>query len=187
MIKILLACIFLIGSTCDGLQQGDLCGIEGSNFLDDNFTGTITVAGEGCVSANNANCLCAPNFDDPASLSGFTFQCNGKVSFGPQNGKVCPEKVPVIKRVGVDSIDFTEDLVGAVIPCNTSIHPMGYPGDEVCGYSECESGGSFSAICGCVDLGTRGDTGMSIGMQWICMHSTCGCSFIDEEADQTYL
>lgn len=30
--------------------QGDLCGIEGSNFLDDNFTGTIAVAGEGCVS-----------------------------------------------------------------------------------------------------------------------------------------
>lgn len=86
----------------------------------------------------------------------------------------------MIKRVGVDSIDFTEDLVGVVIPCNISIHPTGYPGDESCGYSECESGGSFSAICGCVDLGTRGDTGMSVGMQWICMHSTCGCSFIDE-------
>lgn len=50
MINILLACLFLIGATCDGLQQGDLCGIEGSNFLDDNFTGTIAVAGEGCVS-----------------------------------------------------------------------------------------------------------------------------------------
>jgi hypothetical protein len=82
----------------------------------------------------------------------------------------------VIKRVGVGSIDFTEELEGVPVPCNTTIHPTGYPGDEVCGYSECESGGSYTAVCGCVDSGTRTDPTESSGMQWICIHSTCGCS-----------
>ena len=133
------------------------------------------------MSADDTNCLCAPNFDDSQSLSGFVWQCNGKVEFGPKNGKVCPEKVPVIKREGVDSIDFSEELLSAGAPCNTTFNPTGYPGDESCGYSECETGGSYSAICGCVDLGNRSEVETS-GMQWICLHSKCRCSLDEDDA-----
>jgi hypothetical protein len=181
MLKNIIAFLFIAGVNSAVLQQGELCGVEGSDFLSDNFTGSVAVAGKGCVSANNTNCLCAPNFDDSESLSGFIWQCNGKVEFGPKNNKVCPPKVPVIKRVGVDSIDFSEEMLGVSVPCNTTINPTGYPGDESCGYSECESGGSFSAICGCVDLGNRSETDQT-GMQWICLHSTCGCSLEEDDS-----
>lgn len=180
MLKLFLACLYIFGAIGEALLQGDLCGVEGSNFLNESFVGSIAVAGKGCASANNTNCLCAPDFDYPDSSSEFTFQCNGKVKFGPKNGKVCPTKVPVIRRVGVGSIDFSEALVGVTVPCDTSIHPTGRPGDENCGYSECESGGSFSAICGCVDLGNR-DGNTTGGMQWVCLHSTCRCSLTDDK------
>jgi hypothetical protein len=186
MSKLFLAFLFIAGVVVDSavLQQGEYCGVEGSDFLSDNFTGSVAVAGKGCASANNTNCLCAPNFNDGESLSGFIWQCNGQVEFGPKNGKVCPDKVPVIKRVGVDSIDFSESMLGVPVACNTSINPTGYPGDESCGYSECESGGSFSAICGCVDLGNRSEVD-SVGMQWICLHSTCGCSLTQDDSTST--
>jgi hypothetical protein len=176
MMKLFLVFTFLIGANGRFLPttEGDTCGIEGSNFLETDFIGSAAVAGDGCTLGSDTNCLCAPNFDDVESLSGFTWQCNGEVQFGPKNDKVCPEKVPVIHREGVNSIEFNEDLLGVPVPCNTSIHPTGRPGDEVCGYSECESGGSFTAICGCVDLGNRSDVTTS-EMQWICLHSTCGC------------
>ena len=181
MFKLCIAflCVAIVVSDSELLQRGDFCGVLGKDFLNENFTGSVAVAGDGCVSGNNTNCLCAPNFDDGQSLSGFVWQCNGDVKFGPKNGKVCPPKVPVVKSMGIDSIDFSESLLGVPVPCNTSIHPGGRPGDEVCGYSECETGGSFSAICGCVDLGQRDEVD-SVGSQWICLHSTCGCKLDDD-------
>lgn len=174
MFKLFIVCLFSLASVGSALLNGELCGIEGKDFFNDNFTGRVAVAGNGCVSGADTNCLCAPNFDNQATLKGFVFQCNGMVNFGPKKGKVCPATVPVIKRVGVASINFTESSIGVPVPCNTTIHPTGYPGDESCGYSECESGGSFTALCGCVDFGA-GSPGRPSGMIWTCVHSTCGC------------
>jgi hypothetical protein len=58
--------------------------------------------------------------------------------------------------------------------CNLTVHPSGRYGDEVCGYSTCEEGGDYSAVCACVDLErVRGIEGA--GQQWFCLHSKCGC------------
>jgi hypothetical protein len=84
----------------------------------------------GCSSQNNSNCLCGPNFDDGKKLSGFIWQCNGGLEFGPKNGKTCPATVPVVKRTGVSSVSFSESLLGVAVACNTTIHPSGRPGDE---------------------------------------------------------
>jgi hypothetical protein len=90
------------------------------------------------------------------------------VKFGPQAGKVCPDTVPVVKPIGVGFIGFRPEKLG--VPCNDTVHPAGLVvGDEPCEYSECESGGSYSAICGCIQIDENGP-------QWICLHSTCNCT-----------
>eukprot|EP00536_Pseudo-nitzschia_multiseries_P000165 jgi/Psemu1/233351/estExt_Genewise1.C_30098 len=67
------------------------------------------------------------------------------------------------------------------IPCDTSIHPTGRPGDEVCPYSDCDEGGDHSAICACVDLAKYG---MGSGTEWVCMHSTCSCGVEEEQEEE---
>ena len=184
MSKLFISLLLITGAHSTPLQQGENCGVNGADFLSPNFLGNVSVAGNGCVSGSDKNCLCAPNFDDEQSLSYFLWQCNGSVEFGPKNGKVCPERVPIINEIGVDSIYFKESEAGVPVPCNTTIHPTGRPDDEACGYSECETGGSYSAICGCVDLGNRSEVEAS-GMQWVCLHSTCGCSLTDPTLTST--
>jgi hypothetical protein len=153
-------------------QQGDTCGVSGNDVLGDNFTGSVAVAGNGCTLGNNSNCLCAPNLNDGGDVSDFIWQCNGTVEAGPIDGKVCPNTIPVPVSKNVTSSDSgnaTESMLDVSITCNTTIHPTGGPGDPNCAYSDCESGGNFSAICGCFDLGSQG------GMIWICLRSTCDC------------
>jgi hypothetical protein len=107
----------------------------------------------------------------------WTWQCGDAVQFGPKADKICPLTVPVPKPQGISNgITFTEAQQSVPVPCDVNIHPTGHRGNEVCGYSECgndDDDGSFSAVCGCVDLGARGvENG---GMVWICLHSTCRC------------
>jgi hypothetical protein len=145
-------------------QEGDSCEINGADYLDYNFTGQYTVAGEGCSLENNTktNCLCSIDYTDGTDKSPFIWQCFGAVKFGPKEGKICPKTVPVVKQTGVKPIDFSESQLGVAVPCNSS-HPTGYLDDYACGYSECETGGSYSALCGCA------------GEYWICLHSKCNC------------
>jgi hypothetical protein len=154
-------------------NEFDYCGIDGRKYLDYNFTGDHNVAGEGCTLGNKTNCLCSIDYNDNSSLSPFIWQCGGTVKFGPNGNKTCPPKVPVVKPTGVNSIDFTESMLGVPVVCDTADYPTGFPGDEACGYSECESGGDYTAICACVDFAKRGVN--FTGMQWICLHSTCNC------------
>jgi hypothetical protein len=151
------------------------------NFLEDDFLGSYTVAGAGCTLSDGAEqCFCAPDLQDDESLSEWKWQCGEDVQFGPKNDKVCPESVPVPKKYGVDSILFTEEMLGVPVACDPDIHPTGYPGDEVCAYSECESGGEYSAVCACVDLAQRGvENG---GTQWFCLHATCQCEAAEDDA-----
>ena len=158
-----------------GRHEYDFCGIYGANALDDNYTGTHPVAGLGCTLDDKTHCLCSIDYNRPSERSPFIWQCGGQVEFGPKGNKVCPDTVPVIKPTGVDSMDFTESpTLGVVVECDTKLHPSGYPGDELCGYSECESGGDSSAICACVDFTGLVDANRT-GMQWICLHSKCNC------------
>lgn len=168
-------------TTSTTFNEGDSCGVEMSNFLEDDFLGSYTVAGTGCTLADGADtCFCAPDLQDGENLSQWKWQCGDTVQFGPQNEKVCPASVPVPKQYGVDSIYFTEAMLGVPVACDPDIHPTGYPGDEVCAYSECEDGGEYSAICACVDLSERVENG---GTQWFCLHATCQCEATAEEAD----
>jgi hypothetical protein len=145
-------------------KEGDSCEINGADYMDYNFTGQYTVAGKGCSLENNTktNCLCSIDYTDGTDKSPFIWQCFGAVKFGPIEGKICPKTVPVVKQTGVKEIDFSESQLDVPVPCNSS-HPTGYGGDDACGYSECETGGSYSAICGCT------------GKYWICLHSKCNC------------
>jgi hypothetical protein len=161
----------LVQST--GTKEFDYCGVDGEKFLDYNFTGNHNVAGLGCTLGNKTNCLCSIDYNDQSSLSPFIWQC-GTVEFGPKGNKTCPATVPVVKPTGVNSIDFSESMLGVSVTCDTAVNPTGYPGDEACGYSECEKGGDYSAICGCVDFSQRDDVELK-GVQWICLHSTCNC------------
>jgi hypothetical protein len=159
------------------------------------------VAGEtGCSLGDDSGCLCAPNLTDGKSLSEWEWQCNGVVNFGPATSKICPDVVPVAKGLGllesvvninrarslqadevkevasVGTESMQEKVIG--VACDTSIHPTGRPGDEVCPYSDCDEGGDHSAICACVDLGKYG---MGVGMEWVCMHATCSCGEQDDQ------
>jgi hypothetical protein len=155
-------------------KEFDYCGVDGRKFLDYNFTGNHNVAGDGCTLGNKTRCLCSIDYNDNSSLSPFIWQCGDTVEFGPKGNKTCPKTVPVLKPTGVNSIDFTESMLGVPVECDTATDPTGYPGDEPCGYSECESGGDYSAICGCVDGSQRPDVAFNT-TQWICLHSTCNC------------
>lgn len=166
---------FLSSVTALTFDEGDTCGVTSKNFLEAEFLGNYRVAGsEGCALRNSTQpCYCAPNLADATSLSEWKWQCGEDVQFGPKNGKVCPTTVPVLKKYGVDSISFSEAMLGVAVECDPTVHPTGYPDDEVCGYSECENGGEYSAICACVSLDDRGvENG---GNQWFCLHSTCDC------------
>jgi hypothetical protein len=123
------------------------------------------------------------------------------VNFGPNpsTGKVCPATVPVAKGLGelefvmkmnralqsdassekdtsttpaVVGIGTESQLQKMSVSCNTTVHPTGQPGDEVCPYSDCDEGGDHSAICACLDLSKYG---MGEGEEWVCMHATCNC------------
>jgi hypothetical protein len=165
MMSILFFALILLGSTNAVVyQQGDTCGVNGEDYMKPNFTGSVAVAGNGCKLGNSTNCYCAPNITDGGVVGDFVWQCNGSVTFGPIVDKVCPDTIPIGSTNSTDPV-----------PCNTTVNPTGFPGDPSCGYSECESGGDFSAICGCVDTGSS--------MLWICLQSTCGCG--DDAATET--
>ena len=185
-------------------SNGDFCGVTSRKFLNYDYRSDYLVAGQkGCElnSSNNdetihSNCYCAPNLVDGESLSEWQWQCDGVVNFGPVEGKTCPETVPVPKGLGLLDVvernlqQTTEDKIVSIgtesqqekisVPCDTSIHPTGRPGDEVCPYSDCDEGGDHSAICACVDLAKYG---MGEGQEWVCMHATCSCGG-EEEDDQ---
>ena len=170
-----------------------------SNFLNYDYRSDYMVAGEtGCSLGDDSGCFCAPNLTDGDALSEWEWQCNGVVNFGPITSKICPDLVPVAKGLGLlESVDnrnrarsLQADEVGKIasvgtesmqqkigVECDTSIHPTGRPGDEVCPYSDCDEGGDHSAICACVDLSKYG---MGDGMEWVCMHATCSCGEQDE-------
>jgi hypothetical protein len=102
---------------------------------------------------------------------------------------VCPESIPVAKGSGdlnvvVLNCRALQDLTQQRVSCNTTIHPTGRPGDEVCPYSSCDEGGDHSAICACIDLSQHG---LGDGMEWICMHSTCSCGDEEFESDKDVL
>eukprot|EP00978_Attheya_sp_CCMP212_P014633 scaffold37399_cov54-Attheya_sp.AAC.2 len=186
----ILACSRLIASE-GKFQDGDSCGVESSDFVNDFFAGEYRVAGtSGCNlgladdvtrlgdDLTQTGCFCAPDFDDQDSLSAWKWQCNNSVNFGPVAPKVCPATIPIGTKNGVD-IELSRRAAENTLACDSSIHPTGRPGDEVCPYSDCDQGGDFSAICGCVDLAR---TGMGQGEQWFCLQSTCSCTKKEEDA-----
>lgn len=177
-----IALFFTAHFAAASFEEGDACGVTSRDFLNYDFASNYTVAGEGCTLGNETGCYCAPDFSDNAALSDWKWQCNDTVKFGPVEGKVCPATVPVPKKNGISDSSFEESMLGVPVYCNTTIHPTGRGGDEVCDYSECETGGSFSAICACVDLDDRGIGG---GVQWFCMHSKCSCT--DEEEAEPFV
>jgi hypothetical protein len=146
-------------------KEGDFCDVDGADYLDYNFTGEYAVAVEGCLLENNTktNCLCSGDYSDEDNQGLFIWQCNGMAKFGPKVGKTCPDTVPLVKKTGVDADNFSESESSTTVACNSTIHPGGYNDDYACGYSECETGGSYSAICGCIEE------------KWICLHSECKC------------
>jgi hypothetical protein len=156
------------------IQEYDLCGVDGERVTDYNYTVEHNLAGDGCTLGKKTNCLCSIDYSDQSSpLPPFKWLC-GTVEFGPKGNKTCPNTVPVVKQIGFDSPDVTESMLAVVAECNTTIHPTGYPGDESCGYSECESGGSYTALCGCVDF-SQHEYNITDGMQWVCLYSACNC------------
>lgn len=167
-----LACT-LAAASDGGFHEGDTCGVKSSDFFNGYFVGDYLVAGaEGCSLADGqTGCYCAPDLTDGQSLGEWKWQCNGVVAFGPADGKTCPSTIPVPK--GYEDLEVVvPKQATAVVACNTTVNPTGQAGDEVCPYSDCDTGGDTSAICACVDL-AKYDLGE--GQQWICMHSTCSC------------
>jgi hypothetical protein len=155
-------------------QNGDSCGVKSSDFVNDYFAGKFLVAGtSGCnLSDDETGCFCAPDFDDQDPLSEWKWQCNDSVDFGPVDGKVCPDTMPIPKESLPFEIEVSRSAAENTLACDTSVHPTGRPGDEVCPYSDCDQGGDTSAICGCVNLANYG---MGEGQQWFCLQSTCSC------------
>lgn len=168
-----LACTLAAASGDHGFHEGDTCGVKSSDFFNGYFVGDYLVAGaEGCTLADGqTGCYCAPDLTDGQSLGEWKWQCNGLVAFGPADGKTCPSTIPVPK--GYEDLEVVpKQATTPVVACNTTVNPTGQEGDEVCPYSDCDTGGDTSAICACVDL-AKYDLGD--GQQWICMHSTCSC------------
>ena len=164
-------------------QDGDTCGVTSSDFLTYSYRSEYLVAGQaGCTLGGDGStgCFCAPDLTDGESLSEWKWQCNNSVVFGPTTDqKTCPESVPVPKGFGELDVVLNrrhrmlqQQQPQQRVPCDTSIHPTGRPGDEVCPYSDCDDGGDHSAICACIDMEQYG---MGEGMEWVCMHATCSC------------
>lgn len=170
------ALISAVGAA-SAIKEFDACGVLSSDFLKDSFQGQYRVAGPtGCDLTDNseANCFCGPEIDGEERLSQWLWQCGDNLTFGPVGPKTCPAVVPV---PAVDGAQITADEMRELreageMDCDMELHPGGHPGDEACGYSDCDEGGDFSAVCACVDLSRYGVEG---GPQWHCLHSTCGC------------
>lgn len=194
----------------DYLVAGEIgCTLGGAN-ANANVNANANEEEEAKEKENNGDdtgCFCAPNLSDGQSLSEWEWQCNGTVRFGPSVGKTCPPTVPVAKGLGILEVvpdrktrrslqNSNAGMIASVgaesmqqkmgVPCDTTIHPTGRPGDEVCPYSDCdEEGGNHSAICACVDLSKYG---MGEGSEWVCMHSTCSCGEddgIEQDEDES--
>lgn len=190
MVRLTLTLLALFATAVSSFENGDTCGVTSSNFLSYDYRSDYLVAGEaGCTLGNDTGCYCAPNLVDGDALSEWQWQCNGVVNFGPVEGKTCPDLVPVPKGLGLlesvrtrnreRSLQADKVAIGTEsqqqkmsVACDTALHPTGRPGDEVCAYSDCDEGGDHSAICACVDLSKYG---IGDGMEWVCMHATCGC------------
>mmetsp|Transcript_15343 Transcript_15343/g.33373 ORF Transcript_15343/g.33373 Transcript_15343/m.33373 type:complete len:310 (+) Transcript_15343:94-1023(+) len=186
------AALFILGFTSKTLpasadvQEGQICGIYGADFLDESFLGEAAVAGPACalnsdgyiVPASSAGgnpggnyCFCSHARDDE-SLGEWVWLCNRPgaggevVPFGPAPGKTCPDVMPDMPG-GADS-DNRPD-------CDLSLHPTGVDEtDPACPYNTCDgSGGGTTAVCGCVDMNAYG-FGVD-ATKWFCLHSTCEC------------
>lgn len=166
-------------STNGTIREGDYCNVTSRDFVNPNFLSEYTVAGDGCTLEDDtkSSCFCAPVLNNDEALSDWKWQCGGTVNFGPVPGKTCPTRVPVPSLLGLGNESesgVVESMLGAGAVCNSTIHPTGYAGDEVCAYSECESGGDRAAVCACVNtenLGVKGG-----GEEWFCLHSQCECT-----------
>mmetsp|Transcript_3500 Transcript_3500/g.6757 ORF Transcript_3500/g.6757 Transcript_3500/m.6757 type:complete len:236 (-) Transcript_3500:284-991(-) len=165
------------------IAEGDTCGVLSSDFLNDSFQGEYLVAGGpsssgsgggGCTLGTTPGCYCGPEIDGEERLSEWTWQCGDAITFGPVAPKICPAEVPV-------PVDDSEEIATmrelGQLNCDLDLNPGGHPGDEVCGYSDCDDGADFSAVCACVDLSRYGVEG---GPQWHCLHSTCSCGEEEE-------
>jgi len=191
MIRVTIAIITIAVPNVSAFQNGDACGVSSKDFLNYDYRSEYMVAGDtGCSLGDDIGCFCAPNLSDSQSLGEWEWQCNDVVNFGPVSSKICPDVVPVAKGLGkLESVAnrnraryLEADKIVSVgtesmqqkmrVACDTAIHPTGHPGDEVCPYSDCDEGGDHSAICACIDLDQYG---MGVGMEWVCMHSTCSC------------
>lgn len=162
------------------IREFDTCGVLSSDFMNDSFEGQYRVAGPtGCalgLASSSANdCFCGPEIDGEERLGEWLWQCGDNIAFGPVSTKTCPAEapVPVINNEAGITADVVRELREAgEMDCDVDIHPGGHPGDEVCGYSDCDQGGDFTAVCACVDMSRYGVEG---GPQWHCLHSTCSC------------
>lgn len=168
------------------IKEFDSCGVLSSNFLNDSFEGKYRVAGNpgGCAleGSEEANCFCGPEIDGEERLSEWIWQCGDNISFGPVEGKTCPAKVPVPSAALSDvDVEFIATMRSSQeLNCDQNLHPTGFPGDEVCSYSDCEDGGDLSAVCACVDMSAYGLEGPP---QWHCLHSTCNCGDNHDSGD----
>jgi hypothetical protein len=154
------------------IEIGDVvCGVDGADFLDDTFAGLWRVSGSpGCAMGSETDCYCSPILGDADPLGPWIWQCNSAssevlVPFGPATGKVCPSEIPV--PLGFNEAKNPE--------CDTTINPTGQLDDPPCEYSDCDSGGDFSAVCGCVDLTFGAGEANPGDLQWFCLHATCTC------------
>lgn len=196
-------------ATTSAFQNGDTCGVTSKDFLNYDYFSDYMVAGEaGCTLGDETGCFCAPNLADGQSLGEWEWQCNNVVNFGPSvsSSKTCPDLVPVAKGLGqldivanrnralaraLETSSSNNNKVVSVgtesqqqkigVACDTTIHPTGRPGDEVCPYSDCDEGGDHSAICACIDLDKYG---IGVGMEWVCMHATCSCGEQDNQQEE---
>lgn len=171
----------VLGSTLS-VETGELCGVNGADFLNDAFLGQWRVSGqEGCSIGNEQKCYCSPILGDSDPLGPWVWQCNEDatgpvqvppVPFGPNKnaGKICPATIPV--PVGYDP-DAPENN-GKNPECSVD-SPTGQAGDPPCVYDTCCEGGDLTAVCGCVDTTFGAGTVMDGDLQWFCLHSTCDC------------
>ena len=173
----LLVVLLATTRTAGAQGTGDECGVDGSDFLNDEFTGEWAVSGPGCTIGTSKQCYCSPILGDADPLGEWVWQCNENetgeldvplVPFGPATGKVCPDTIPV-------ALGFDAEQNGGKNPACTVDNPTGQAGDPPCVYETCSTGGDLSAVCGCVDL-TFGQGDTSEGdLQWFCLHSVCTC------------
>lgn len=172
LVAVVLVFLIRASEAQDPVKIGDECGVNGADFLDDSFTGTYRVSGDaGCTIGEETGCYCSPILGDADPLGEWIWQCTSEspdaVPFGPADGKICPAEMPV-------PLGFLEDVNPS---CNSS-NPTGQAGDPPCSYSDCDSGGNLTAVCGCVDLTFGQGPDEEGDLQWFCLHSTCECGAV---------